>query len=108
MPLPEKLLMEPPLALTSSTVKSVEASDKVNVMVAVSPTPSSSLFVVIATVGGVVSLVSTVMETEPALVLALPAQEDVLFVTLHNVCRAERQELNFAASVAKQGGCGVL
>ena len=73
MPLPEKLLMEPPLAVTSSTVKSVEASDKVKVMVAVSPTPSSSLFVVIATVGGVVSLVSTVMETEPALVLALPA-----------------------------------
>ena len=65
--------MEPPLAVTSSTVKSVEASDKVKVMVAVSPTPSSSLFVVIATVGGVVSLVSTVMETEPALVLALPA-----------------------------------
>ena len=65
--------MEPPLAVTSSTVKSVEASDKVKVMVAVSPTPSSALFVVIATVGGVVSLVSTVMETEPALVLALPA-----------------------------------
>ena len=65
--------MEPPLAVTSSTVKSVEASDKVKVMVAVSPTPSSALLVVIATVGGVVSLVSTVMETEPALVLALPA-----------------------------------
>ena len=34
MPLPEKLLMEPPVAVTSSTVKSVEASDKVKVMVA--------------------------------------------------------------------------
>ena len=55
MPLPEKLERAPPVTVTSSDTKSVAASERVKVIVAVSPVVRLLSLVVIAIVGGVVS-----------------------------------------------------
>ena len=71
MPLPSKPFREPPLTVTSSTLKSVEASDRVKVILAVSSTPRVSSSLTMVTVGG--AKVFTFMVTEAPVVLALPA-----------------------------------
>ena len=59
MPLPEKLERAPPVTVTSSDTKSVAASERVKVIVAVSPVVRLLSLVVIAIVGGVVSAVTS-------------------------------------------------
>ena len=56
MPLPEKFNNVPPARVMSPTTKSVATSDKVNVIVAVSPAFRVVLLLEIEIVGGVVSL----------------------------------------------------
>ena len=55
MPEPLKLLSVPPVTVTSVAVKSVLASDRVKVMVAVSPALRLVLSLVMAMVGGTLS-----------------------------------------------------
>ena len=56
-----KSLSEPPLKVTSPTVKSVAASERVNVMTVVSPMVRVSSAVVMAIVGGVGTLAATAL-----------------------------------------------
>ena len=71
MPAPAKLEIVPPTAATSATVKSVEDSLSVKVMVAVSPLLSAAALLTMETVGATVSTVR-VGESWPAM-LGLPA-----------------------------------
>ena len=57
MPEPAKLERLPPVTLTSAEVKSVDASERVKVIVAVSPALSALALLVIARVGERVSTV---------------------------------------------------
>ena len=61
MPEPEKLESDPPATETSASMKSVEASESVNVRVAVSPARRLLILELMAMVGGVLS---TVVSTE--------------------------------------------
>ena len=67
-PVPANPLRDPPLALTSSTVKSVEATDRLKLMAAVSPMLSNVSSLVMAMVGGAV-FTSNVMLGSPVFVL---------------------------------------
>ena len=58
MPLPAKLERVPPVALTSAEVKSVEASERVKVRVAVSPALRVETLLEMAIVGATVSMVT--------------------------------------------------
>ena len=75
VPLPEKLETVPPVMVMSEAVKVVEASLKVNVNVAVSPSFKFVLMVLKAMVGTTVSTAraSVLLASEPS-VLALPAE----------------------------------
>ena len=55
-----RLLKLPPVTATSSAVKSLLSSDRVKVMTAVSPAARAAALLVMATVGGVVSMVKGV------------------------------------------------
>ena len=71
--MPAKFLREPPVIAMSSTVKSVEASDRVKLMTAVSPTINDVTSLVITRVGACLSTVFIVILTEELSVLGLPA-----------------------------------
>ena len=61
MPEPAKLLSVPPVAATSAEVKVMEASERVKVIVAVSPALRALTLLEIAIVGGVRSPVAIEM-----------------------------------------------
>ena len=65
MPLPENAVMLPPVAVISFAVKFVDASDRVIVNVALSPTFNAVTSEVILIVGAVVSTVSYTHLTLP-------------------------------------------
>ena len=71
MPLPTKPFRVPPLTVTSSAVKSVEASDSVKVMRAVSSMPKVRSSLAMVNVGGASVFTSRV--TEAPVVLGLSA-----------------------------------
>ena len=77
MPEPEKSERVPPEIETSSTVKSVDDSESVNVSVAVSPALREEVSEVRAMVGLTVSMVrvSELLESEPS-ALELPAESE--------------------------------
>ena len=68
--MPAKILRVPPLAVTSSTLKSVEVSERAKLMAAVSPSVSDVSPLVMAIVGAAVSIAIT---WSPEAALALPA-----------------------------------
>ena len=71
MPLPSNPLRAPPATVISSTAKFVEASERVKLMLAVSPMPRESTLEVIVTVGAVTSVFTDIV-IDPA-ALAFPA-----------------------------------
>ena len=75
MPEPLKLLSVPPVTVTSDCVKSVLASDRRKVMVAVSPAFKALLLLLMAIVGSAVStvMVTVLLASEPS-ALKLPAE----------------------------------
>ena len=87
MPLPEKFDRVPPVTVISPTTKSVADSDRVIVIVAVSPAFRVALLLVIAIVGGVVStlivltvIVTVLLASEPS-ALELPAASENLLLS---------------------------
>ena len=74
MPEPAKLLSVPPVAATSAEVKVMEASERVKVIVAVSPALRALTLLEMATVGRMVSTVRvTVLLASAPSLLVLPA-----------------------------------
>ncbi len=73
MPLPVKPDKVPPLTAISPLVKVVDASDSVNVMMAVCPVPSAAMLLVMAMVGGVVSSATVFTLTVTVLLASAPS-----------------------------------
>ncbi len=82
MPLPEKFDSVPPVTVMSLATKSVEASDRVNVIVAVSPASRLVLLLEMAIVGRIVSTVMvTVLLASAPSALKLPAASENLLLS---------------------------
>ena len=81
MPEPVKLLSVPPITVTSPTLKSVLVSDRLKLMVAVSPRARLFLLALTITVGGTVSVGAGGVTLPPPMVGVPMLSDTVLLVS---------------------------